>query len=250
MTLFFMTRTRTALISFLAFILLCYSDGSGKDIAWQKKPAPERQKTIAGSTTQLPVPDFQGMAVEEAIKKRRSIRSYSGKPMNMAELSGLLFSAQGITGEIHGQKLRTAPSAGALYPMELYVFVHNVSGLSQGLYHYNPLEHSLIVIKKGDLREDISKAGLGQKALKEANVVIALTAVPGRTTRKYGNRGFRYIYIEAGHIAQNMALEAVSSGLGAATIGAFLDNELNRLIGIDGKKGISLYLFTAGKIEN
>lgn len=197
---------------------------------------------------QLPKPDFRGITVEDAIKKRRSVRNYSGSPMNSAEISQLLFSAQGITGQIYGEKLRTAPSAGALYPIELYVFINNVRGIEKGLYHYNLFEHSLTEIKKGDFRKEMLRAGLDQEMFRDANIVIAMTAIHKRITWKYGDRGFRYIYMEAGHIAQNILIQSVSLGLGSVVVGAFLDDELNRLLGIDGKEEISLYLVATGKV--
>jgi SagB-type dehydrogenase family enzyme len=219
-----------------------------------KSPAP-RKGTPEGEknhperpSISLPGADYRGMPVEETIRKRRSTRSYSGKPMELEELSTILFSAQGITGELYGTKLRAAPSAGALYPIELYAVVHNVRGIAPGLYHYNPFEHSLTQLREGDLRNEICNAGLTQEALRNANVVLALTAIPERTTRKYGERGHRYIYMEAGHIAENALLEAVSLGLGAVPIGAFFDDGLNELLGIDGKQEISLYLVAVGKI--
>jgi SagB-type dehydrogenase family enzyme len=215
-----------------------------------KSPAPRTGKTEVEKnhpkrpSISLPEADYRGMPVEEAIRKRRSTRSYSGKPMGLGELSVILFSAQGITGELEGTKLRAAPSAGALYPIELYAVVHNVSGLAPGLYHYNPFEHSLTQLREGDLRNAIYSAGLTQDALRNANVVLVLSAVPERTTR----RGRRYIYMEAGHIAENALLEAVSLGLGAVPVGAFFDDRLNELLGIDGKEEISLHLVAVGKV--
>jgi SagB-type dehydrogenase family enzyme len=197
----------------------------------------------------LPKPDFNGMSLEDTVKKRRSVRNYSKKPVDMASLSQLLFSAQGITGETYGTKLRTAPSAGALYPIELYVFVHDVEGLKQGLYHYSPFDHSLTRLKEGNLRKAVMNAGLRQEMLKDANLVFALSAVPARTTWKYGQRGYRYIYMESGHIAENILLQAVSLGLGAVPVGAFLDKELDRLLGIDGKSEISLFLVAVGTVR-
>jgi SagB-type dehydrogenase family enzyme len=132
--------------------------------------------------------------------------------------------------------------------MEVYVFVHEVSGLEPGLYHYDPFEHGLTVMREGDLRGGLHGAGLGQGALREAGAVIALAAVPARTTRKYGERGLRYVYMEAGHIAENILLEAVSLGLGAVPVGAFADERLDGLLGIDGREEISVYLVAVGKI--
>lgn len=194
----------------------------------------------------LPKPDYQGMRLEDAIKKRRSIRSYSKEALTLPQLSQLLFAAQGITGSSYGHDLRTAPSAGALYPMEVYVVVNKVDGLSQGIYHYLFKEHALDVLKEGDFRKEITKAGLGQDVLEEAQVTFVISAVFERTRSKYGNRGLRYIYMEAGHISQNISLQAVSSGLGSVSVGAFYDDQVNRLIGADGSAESAVYLQAVG----
>ena len=205
--------------------------------------SPETLKTI-----KLPKGAHRGMLLEQAIKNRRCIRDYSRETLSLADLSQLLYSAQGITGERHGVKLRAAPSAGALFPMELYVFVRNIKDLKPGLYHYLPQEHSLKVIRTGNLSDDLMKAGLNQAALKKADLVIALSAVPSRMDWKYGSRTMRYIHIEAGHIAQNVLLQAVSLGLGAVPIGAFKDSAVDRLLGINGKIQVSVYLIAVGTI--
>jgi SagB-type dehydrogenase family enzyme len=215
--------------------------------ALKRKKQPDVGKARPGlPIVRLPEPDFMGMPLEEALRKRRSARNYSKKPVALEALSQLLFSAQGITGETYGVKLRTAPSAGGLYPMELYIFAHNVEGLPPGLYHYSPFRHSLTVLERGDYGKALLRAGLEQEMLRDAALVIALTAVPERTTWKYGERGYRYIYMEAGHIAGNVLLEAVSLGLGAVPVGAFLDDRLDMLLGIDGREEISLYLIAVG----
>jgi SagB-type dehydrogenase family enzyme len=202
-----------------------------------------------GVHIRLPEPRPGGLRFEEALRKRRSVREYSGRPVSMGELSQILFAAQGITGESHGRKLRTAPSAGALYPMEIYVIAHTVKGLEPGIYHYDPFGHVLELRESGDMRRALSGAGLGQSALREAAFVIACAAVPGRTTAKYGERGYRYVLIETGHVGQNVLLQAVSLGLAAVPIGAFNDAELGRLLGIDGKREAALYLIAVGAPE-
>lgn len=195
----------------------------------------------------LPTPDFKGIPLEEAIKKRRSIRHYSSKPVHLKELSQILFSAQGITGHYAGTLLRTSPSAGALYPVELYVYAHNVEGLEKGIYHYSVKTHTLEFIKKGNYRKELFKASFFQEMLREAPVVLIYTAIFKRTTYKYGERGYRYIYIEIGHIAQNVALQAVSLGLVSCVIGAFFDDMMNKIIEVDGKKEAVIYVQTIGR---
>lgn len=213
-----------------------------------KKLELKRKKEVKIKKVKLPKPDFKGMSLEDAIRKRRSVRDYSGKPMNLKELSQLLFATYGKTGDIHGVMLRSAPSAGALYPFEVYTFVNNVEGLEKGIYHYNSKEHTITLIKKGDFKSTLVKASLWQDMVGEANVTFALVAVFERTTRRYGERGLRYIYMEAGHISQNIYLQATSMGMGSVAIGAFYDDEVNKLIGLDGKREAVVYLHAVGKI--
>jgi SagB-type dehydrogenase family enzyme len=206
-------------------------------------------KTYPGAKMiKLPKPNYQGMPVEEAIKKRRSIRSYSKKALTLPQLSQLLFAAQGITGSHYGNDVRTAPSAGALYPIEVYITANNVDGLPQGIYHYNIQKHALELLKEGDFRKEITKAGLGQDMLGEAPVTFIFSAVFERTQRKYGERSLRYIFMEAGHISQNIALQAVSVGLGSVCVGAFYDEQVNRLLGLDGKTESVIYLQAVGTL--
>jgi SagB-type dehydrogenase family enzyme len=206
-------------------------------------------KTYPGAKMiKLPQPNYKGIPVEEAIKKRRSVRSYSKKTLTLPQLSQLLFAAQGITEKSYGHDLRTAPSAGALYPMEVYLVVNNVEGLSRGIYHYTIQGHALELLKEGDFRKEITKAGLGQDMLGEAQVTFILSAVFERTRKKYGDRSLRYIYMEAGHISQNISLQAVSLGLGSVCVGAFYDEQVNRLIGLDGNTESAIYLQAVGTL--
>jgi SagB-type dehydrogenase family enzyme len=225
------------------------STGFVVDRSTSKPAMPERFKRYDGAKmTQLPKPDYRGLTVEEAMSKRHSVRQYKPEPLSLSQLSQLLFSAQGVTTGRGGQPARTAPSAGALYPFEVYVVASRVNGLPKGLYHYAAGEHGLELVREGDLHEQTMKAGLSQESLGDAAAVIVLTAVFDRTCSKYGERGFRYVYIEAGHIAQNLCLEVVSLGLGSVTVGAFIDEEVNRLIGIDGMTEAAIYLHPVGVI--
>ncbi|MHC4454637.1 MAG: SagB/ThcOx family dehydrogenase [Planctomycetota bacterium] len=199
-------------------------------------------------TIKLPKPEYQGIPLEEAIEKRRSVRNYSKKPITMFQLSQLLFSAQGTTGKTYGTLLRTAPSAGALYPFEIYVIANNVESLDQGIYHYGILNHTLELVQYGDFRKEITSAGLKQEMLGDSDAVFVLSAIFDRTRHKYGERGFRYVYIEAGHISQNIYLQAVSLGLGSVSVGAFLDDKVNHLIGVDGQKEAVIYLHAMGTL--
>lgn len=212
-----------------------------------EKPPPYKNYPDSKSV-KLPKPAYQGMSLEKAIEKRRSVRNYSGRPLTLPQVSRLLFSAQGITGKTYDQPLRTAPSAGALYPFEIYIVANNVEGLAPGIYHYDVLNHSLELVKSGDFRKEITNAGLKQEMLGDADVTFVLSAIFDRIRHKYGERGFRYVYMEAGHISQNIYLQAVSLGLGSVSVGAFLDEEVNRLIGVDGKKEAVIYLHAVGTL--
>ena len=203
----------------------------------------------AMKSVRLPAPDYRGIPLEETLQRRRSVRRYADTPLTLSALSQLLFAAQGKTGSTFGHALRTAPSAGALYPLEVYVVVNNVEGVEQGVYRYDGDDHILEPVKRGDFRKAISTAGLGQEFLGEANATFVLTAVFDRTRKNYGERGLRYIYMEAGHCSQNIALQAVSLGLGSVSVVAFYDKTVNELVDIDGEKESAVYLHAVGTIE-
>ncbi|MCK9275025.1 MAG: SagB/ThcOx family dehydrogenase [Syntrophales bacterium] len=214
--------------SLLAF--LCAADsgfGAG--------PAPE--------TITLPQPAQTGkMSVEEALQGRRSVREYQKQPITLSDISQLLWAAQGIS----GSGRRTAPSAGALYPLEMHAVIGNVTGLSAGVYAYNPRNHELVRIESGDRRIPLGEAALGQRPVKNAAAVIVLAAVYDRTTVKYGERGIRYVHMEAGHAAQNVLLQAQSLGLGSVVIGAFRDEEVKAVAGFS-REEAPLYLIPVGR---
>ncbi|MFH1312824.1 MAG: SagB/ThcOx family dehydrogenase [Candidatus Eisenbacteria bacterium] len=199
------------------------------------------------SRVDLPEPSLVGMSVEEAIAGRRSVRSYSDESLSLEELSQILYAAQGVTGQRGEVGLRSAPSAGATYPMEIYVFVNRVAGLDSGVYRYLPPGHAVELIRAGSYGDSLAAACLGQSMPRGAAVSFVLAAVPERTTASYGSRGVRYIYMEAGHISQNICLESTSLGLGAVPIGAFNDVEVDRLIGVDGETEFSIYVNSIGK---
>ncbi|RLE13597.1 nitroreductase [Candidatus Aerophobetes bacterium] len=177
----------------------------------------------------LPEPQKRGrMSVEEAINKRRSIRDFSAQALSLQDLSQLLWAAQGITGE--GGFGRSCPSAGALYPLEIYVVVKNINGLERGIYSYVVFQHGLEPVTRGDYSEELSDACLGQVFIAQAPLVISISADYERITWKYGERGIRYIWIEAGHCGQNISLQAVSLGLVSVPVGAFWDREVKKVL--------------------
>jgi SagB-type dehydrogenase family enzyme len=219
------------------------------DMFRAKPKKPSQYKHYAGAEkVELPKPQYRGMVLEEVIEKRRSIRNYSREAMSKTVLSQLLFSAQGVTGKTYGHSLRSAPSAGALYPFEIYAVVNNVRDLPRGIYHYSVSDHALELVKAGDFRGKITDGGLGQQMLGTANVTFVLSAVFDRIRHKYGERGFRYTYIEAGHISQNIYLQAVSLRLGSVSVGAFFDEKINQLIGVDGRNEAVIYLHAVGSL--
>ncbi|MDW8034282.1 MAG: SagB/ThcOx family dehydrogenase [Nitrososphaerota archaeon] len=180
---------------------------------------------------ELPAPITKGtMSVEEAILKRRSIRNYLDRPLTLQDVSQLMWAAQGITDPIRG--LRAAPSAGATYPLEVYIVVgrNGVSGLHEGLYLYRPGKHVLEYLLEGDLRSSLANAALGQSPIREAPVSIVITAIYERTTIRYGERGIRYVHMEVGHVGQNIYLQAVARGLGTVVIGAFEDSQVKNVL--------------------
>ncbi|MDP2950452.1 MAG: SagB/ThcOx family dehydrogenase [Chloroflexota bacterium] len=189
---------------------------------------------------------YRGLSVEEAINRRRSIRDYSGKPLTLEQLSLLLHSAYGIT-ESSGP-LRASPSAGALYPLEVYAVVNSVAGLASGVYHYQPRDHSLDLLKEGEFRAALLAYTGGQDMVLQASVVLVITAIFQRTRWKYQDRSYRYVLLDAGHLGENLYLAATSLGVGPCGIGAFLDDEVNRLVGVDGQQESAVYLVSIGTL--
>jgi len=201
---------------------------------------------IGEGKIKLPPPILKGvMSVEEAISKRRSIREYSKKPLTLKELGQILWAAQGITEP--KRKFRAAPSAGATYPLELYIVVKEggVEGLEAGIYHYDPYTHSIELVKRGDYSYELYKACLEQQWVLDAPVNIVIAAVFERTTRYYGERGVRYVYMEAGHVGENIYLQAVALNLGTVAIGAFYDDRVHEIIGSP-KDCVPIYVFPVG----
>ncbi len=187
---------------------------------------------------QLPDPCRRGnISVEQALHSRRSIREYKDEPLSLAEIAQILWAAQGIsegTGESSvfrpRGRFRTAPSAGALYPLEIYVVAGEVAGLEKGLYKYIPQRHSLKKVQEGDRRTSLSKAALWQGWVKNAPSVLVISGVYERTSAKYGQRAERYVHMEAGAVVQNVYLQAVSLGMGTVVVGAFNDQDVKTVL--------------------
>ncbi|WP_456372187.1 SagB/ThcOx family dehydrogenase [Methanocaldococcus sp.] len=176
------------------------------------------------------LPEIEVIKLEDVLLKRRSIREYSSTPLTLKELSHLLFAAYGIT---DSRGFKTVPSAGATYPLEIYVNAKDVLGLEEGVYKYIPEKHSIIRILDDEVGYKLALASLKQMFIAVAPIVIIIAADFERTTRVYGDRGFRYVHMEVGHVAQNIYLMATSLGLGTVSVGAFYDNEIKNILGID-----------------
>jgi SagB-type dehydrogenase family enzyme len=188
----------------------------------------------------------QGLPIFELLKRRKSIRSFSQRPMKVNDLAFLLWASTGIQRKENGYEFRTVPSAGALYPIETYVVVNNADGLEKGLYHYNIRIHALEELRIADLAEETAHAALDQEMCAKASVVFIWTAVFQRSKWKYAERAYRYVYLDAGHVAQNLALSAINIGMGTCQIAAFYDDEINEILGIDGEEESAIYLSVAG----
>lgn len=184
-------------------------------------------------------------SVEQALLKRRSVREFRDVPLLLDDLGQLLWAAQGITDRAG---FRTSPSAGALYPLEVYAVARNVQGLPAGLYHYIPRGHALHRIADWDKRGALARAALDQPSITEASAVLALCAVYERVTGKYGERGLRYVHMEAGHAAQNVYLQALSLQLGTVVLGAFNDRDLKGVLNLNGRE-TPLYLMPVGRMR-
>lgn len=195
--------------------------------------------------TSLPAPAETGdVSVEAALSQRRSIRGYSDEPLTLQEVAQLLWSAQGISDR--GQGLRTSPSAGATYPLEVDVLVTGVPELDDGIYRYLPEEHALELRVPGDRRGTLQDAAFGQTAIGNAPVVMVMSGVTQRTARRYGPRAERYVHMEAGHAAQNVYLQGVALDIGGVVIGAFRDDRVSAALRLD-RSEEPLYLMPLGR---
>jgi SagB-type dehydrogenase family enzyme len=195
----------------------------------------------------LPDPARGDDGVFDALARRRSLREYGPAPLALGELSALLWAAAGVTARGQGLAFRTAPSAGGLYPIEHYVAANRVDGLERGLYHYDVLGRALERLVDADLRVPLANAALGQRICADAQAVFVWTAVLERSRWKYGERFARYVLLDAGHIAGNVALAAVALGLGTCQIAAFFDEEAAAIVGVDPDVEPVVYMSTAGR---
>lgn len=223
----------------LAIILLIFSCDCAPSA---NTPSPDQE----GDIIELPTPRYDSdVSIEQSLLQRRSVRSYMGEPLTLPEVSQLLWAAQGITDP---RGFRTAPSAGALYPLETYVVAGNVRGLSPAVYRYEPNEHQLLRTVEGDKRAQLAAAALGQSWVREGAIAIVFTAVYERTTGRYGDRGIRYVHMEVGHAAQNLCLQATALDLGTVTVGAFYDKTVAELLNLPQDEQ-PLYIIPVGRVQ-
>jgi SagB-type dehydrogenase family enzyme len=224
-------RPKAAFLLVLASLGALVSGCGGGEEEAPATPDASPSPTAEGMpTVSLPDPHLKGeMSLEEAILKRRSRRDFKDSPLTLGEVSQILWAAQGITDRAG---LRAAPSAGALFPLDLYLVVgeRGVEELEEGVYHYLPQSHSLEPTLEGDVRQTLARLCAQQMFIAEAPVSLLITAEYERTTEKYGDRGMRYVHMEAGHVAQNVYLQAEALGLGTVTVGAFQDEEISQAL--------------------
>lgn len=202
----------------------------------------------------LPAPDESELSVTAAIAGRRSRRDYSGDPLSAAQLSSLLHHGAGTTGYVRGYgyrrwPLRSFPSSGGLQVPEVYVAVRDVVGIEPGLYHYQPFEHALELLQSGDKSAFLTAIGIGQPYIGDAAAVFVITGYYARANWKYGERSFRYMCMDVGFLAENMQLVAEALGLGACAIAGFIDDALERMLGVDPHDEIPLLMLTVGQVH-
>ena len=208
-------------------------------------------KTYPGYPSYILSKEEEDNILKTLIKERRSERTYSGDTIGIQKLADLLYVSLGITSTVKGTNdielpLRAYPSAGALYPIETYISVFNVDGLDKGIYHYNVINHTLELIVPGNHKENFAKICLAEDIIENANILIILTAIFKRVTIKYGIRGHRFALIEAGITGQNLTLVAESLGLGSCMLGGFFDDEIHKVLDVDGVNEAVVNVMTVG----
>ena len=219
---------------------------AGGYLDWSSKPEVYKQYQD-GKKVKLPFPEnIKTLSFNEAIRNRKSIRGFSDKPLSLEQLGYILWSSTGIQRVERGYAFRNAPSAGALYPIETYLFAKNIEEVELGLYHYNIKLHILEALDVGDFSLSLAHACLDQDMLASAQAVFIWSGVFVRSKWKYKQRAYRYVYLDCGHIAQNLALSATALGLGSCQVGAFYDDEINKILGLDGNEESAIYLSLVG----
>ena len=228
----------------------------GKTSAQQEGvPRPNAIKTIPGESIALPAVgtlEKPKISLYDAINNRRSLRQYSDESLSMEELSFLLWASFWArdfkTSERHEFTMRNVPSAGARHPLECYLMINRVEGIKPGLYHYHPIRHMLVRLERDeDIAEQVYEAAMRQEMVAKSAVTFIVSAIPERTAWRYSQRAYRYFYLDAGHVGQNISLACEAIGAGACMIGAYQDEAMDDVIQANGKDEFVIYAFSVGK---
>jgi SagB-type dehydrogenase family enzyme len=219
-----------------------------RSLAYPRAPLYKEYPDAAQRLGLAPESGRRGADLWACLAGRRSQRDYLDRPLTQAELAALLWATQGITGSMGGYHFRASPSAGALYPVETYLAVHRVEGVAPGIWHFQVLDFALELVAAGDVRQPLVQAGLAQSFLGAAGAVFIWTGVLNRARWKYRERAVRYLFLDAGHICQNLMLAATALGLGVCPVGAFFDEEVESLVGVDKSQEVPLYLAAVGPL--
>jgi len=217
------------------------------------KSYPVAETTPLPALDQLEDTDLS-RAFKRIVLRRRSVREFTGAPMSLNNLTNIIFNACGITGIMTltfgiEQKARAVPSGGALYPLELYVVSHRVEGLAPGVYHYNVEKHALELLTSGQFDKELGYALFYEEMFKSVSAALIITGVLKRSSLKYGERAYRFMLLEAGHVGQNICMTAGSLGLGCVMLGGFFDDNVNQLVGVNGVTEAALYTCALGSME-
>lgn len=215
-----------------------------------QKQYPEKTETIS-LTRPGSWKDIRHLSVEESIKQRRSLRTYSDEDITLDELSFLLWAVQGVRGKtINGHAFRTVPSAGCRHAFETYVALFRVTSVPKGIYRYLPLSHELLHVKKiENLEEEVSTAALGQRFAGEGAATFIWTALPARMEWRYGAASYKVIALDAGHVCQNLYIASASVGSGTCAVAAYDQEKADRLVGADGQEEFVIYMAPLGKVK-
>jgi len=217
----------------------------------QAKDYEVEYREFSNGNEPIVLPSSNDSPLLQLLAARRSCREYQSKPISLTGLSSLMACAYGITrkgkvANVTNGYFRTVPSAGGLFPLEIYLLARNVEQVPAGIYHYNVRGHSLELLRAGGSFSELDKALIFAPIISDASLIFFLTAVFSRSQKKYGPRGYRYILLEAGHVAQNLCLSATEQGLGSLCMGGYFDGRLNRFLGFDGVSEAVVYSLAVG----
>ena len=224
-----------------------YTSTSSGDPTGPASPPRTSKEYRGAKVLPLEPPEREGgRGLWETVERRRSVRRYVNRPVSSRELSQLLWVSYGMTGRAEG---RASPSAGACYPLEVYPCVRSVEGFDPGVYHYRSDLHSLELVREGDVSRELAGAALGQGMVASAGVNFVITAVFARSSSRYRQRGYRYVYLDAGALGEHVHLASTALGLGSCLIGAFQDDAVESVIGADGEEEQAVYMVSVGRTK-